>query len=109
MRDVRSLAKKLFGIYLGIGGFFFLPMEISYMWAAANALWNVGFMPAIFVLVVGSASSALRMILWLPDFLSWLFTDNSYSFWQWLAPGFDSGVRAAVAIFLATFIGETAT
>ena len=88
MRVRQGIVKKVLSYYLGIGGFFFVAMELSYLWAAVVALFTDGFLPAMLVALLGIPSAALRMIDWLPALILWFLSPGYYSFGMWLAPGF---------------------
>ena len=84
--------KKLIWIYAGIGAIFAFIMEVSYLWGAAWILWEAGpisgFIPAAVSLALGIFAGVLRVIDWLPSFIIWAMTENTYSFGRWIAPGF---------------------
>ena len=95
-----SAGRRLFKTYIAVGLIWAAPMGASYLFVAAYSLWvfglTGGLYPSIFALTVGAASAILRVIDWLPALLLWALTDNTYSFWDWLAPGFDVEIIAPV-------------
>jgi hypothetical protein len=79
-------------LYLGIGTCFSAIMELGAIWASWAIIWHLGlihgFLPAVLALFIAHFGIVLRMVSWLPALAIWAFTNNGYSFGEWLAPGF---------------------
>lgn len=95
-RNWLSILLRKGGIaYMQAGALLSTIMWLSYLWPVTwGAPAHLGFFQqaiGIFVIQpVAVFSAAIRLFLWGPSLAMWLISPQSYSFGEWLAPGFYS-------------------